>query len=151
MEFDLDKALEQSRDNPVFYVHYAHARCCSVLRSAVEQWGSGWVTPEALAEADLSLLGDAAELDVIKIMASWPRLVENAANAHEPHRVAYYLNGLATQFHALWNKGNDDARLRFIVAEDEPLTQARLALVHGVTTVIASGLQVMGVAPVEEL
>lgn len=151
MEFDLDKALEQSRDNPVFYVHYAHARCCSVLRSATEQWGGDWVTPEALAVADLSLLADPAELDVIKVMASWPRLVENAAEAHEPHRVAYYLNDLATQFHALWNKGNDDAHLRFIVAEDEHLTQARLALVQGVTAVIASGLQVMGVAPVEEL
>ena len=151
MEFDLDKALEQSRDNPVFYVHYAHARCRSVLRSATEQWGGGWVTPEALADTDLGLLSDAAELDVIKVMASWPRLVENAAEAHEPHRVAYYLNDLATQFHALWNKGNDDARLRFIVADDESLTQARLALVQGVTTVIASGLKVMGVSPVEEL
>ncbi len=151
MEFDLDKALEQSRDNPVFYVHYAHARCRSVLRNATEQWGGDWVTPEALAEADLSLLADQAELDVIKVMASWPRLVENAAETHEPHRVAYYLNDLATQFHALWNKGNDDASLRFIVAEKVSLTQARLALVQGVVTVIASGLQVMGVNPVEEL
>jgi len=151
MEFDLDKALEQSRDNPVFYVHYAHARCRSVLRNATEQWGGDWVTLEALAEADLSLLADQAELDVIKVMASWPRLVENAAETHEPHRVAYYLNDLATQFHALWNKGNDDASLRFIVAEEVSLTQARLALVQGVVTVIASGLQVMGVDPVEEL
>ena len=151
MEFDLDKALEQSRDNPVFYVHYAHARCRSVLRNATEQWGGNWVTPEALAEADLNLLADQAELDVIKVMASWPRLVESAAEAHEPHRVAYYLNDLATGFHALWNKGNDDASLRFIVIENEPLTQARLALIQGVATVIASGLRVMGVAPVEEL
>jgi arginyl-tRNA synthetase len=151
MEFDLDKALEQSRDNPVFYVHYAHARCRSVLRNATEQWGGIWVTPEALAEADLNLLADQAELDVIKVMASWPRLVESAAEAHEPHRVAYYLNDLATGFHALWNKGNDDASLRFIVTENEPLTQARLALIQGVATVIASGLRVMGVAPVEEL
>ena len=151
MEFDLYKALEQSRDNPVFYVHYAHARCRSVLRNATEQWGGNWVTPEALAEADLNLLADQAELDVIKVMASWPRLVESAAEAHEPHRVAYYLNDLATGFHALWNKGNDDASLRFIVIENEPLTQARLALIQGVATVIASGLRVMGVAPVEEL
>jgi arginyl-tRNA synthetase len=151
MEFDLEKVLEQSRDNPVFYVHYAHARCRSVLRSAAEEWGEGRLTPEALAEADISLLVNPAELDVIKVMASWPRLVESAAEAHEPHRVAYYLNDLATQFHALWNKGNDDARLRFIVAEDEPLTLARLALVQGVVTLIGSGLKVMGVAPVEEL
>jgi len=151
MEFDLEKVLEQSRDNPVFYVHYAHARCRSVLRSAAEEWGEGRLTPEALAEADIGLLVNPAELDVIKVMASWPRLVESAAEAHEPHRVAYYLNDLATQFHALWNKGNDDARLRFIVAEDEPLTLARLALVQGVVTLIGSGLKVMGVAPVEEL
>lgn len=150
MEFDLEKALEQSRDNPVFYVHYAHARCRSVLRSAAADLGVRNVTAEALAEADLGLLKDDAELAVIKIMAGWPRLVETAAEAHEPHRVAYYLHDLATAFHGLWNLGNDDARLKFIV-DDKPLTLARLALVQGVATVIASGLQVMGVTPVEEL
>ena len=151
MEFDLEKALEQSRDNPVFYVHYAHARCRSVLRSAAEEWGEEKITPAALAAADLSLLSETAELDVIRIMAAWPRLVESAADAHEPHRVAYYLNDLATLFHALWNKGNDDARLRFITADDVPLTMARLGLVQGVATVIASGMRIMGVTPVEEL
>ncbi len=151
MEFDLEKALEQSRDNPVFYVHYAHARCRSVLRSAAEQWGEEKITPAALAEADLSLLSETAELDVIRIMAAWPRLVESAAEAHEPHRVAYYLNDLATLFHALWNKGNEDAQLRFITADDVALTMARLGLVQGVVTVIASGMRVMGVTPVEEL
>jgi len=147
MEFDLEKALEQSRDNPVFYVHYAHARCRSVMRNAAEQLGE----PEALAGADLGLLTDTAELSVIKVMAAWPRMVENAAEVHEPHRVAYYLNDLATLFHALWNKGNDDARLRFFQSDNEGLTLARLALVQGVATVIASGLQVFGVSPVEEL
>jgi len=151
MEFDLDKVLEQSRDNPVFYVHYAHARCRSVLRSAADQWGQGFVAPKALAKSELSLLDDPAELEVIKIMASWPQLVESAAEAHEPHRIAYYLNDLATQFHALWNKGNDNASLRFIVSDEEVLTRSRLALVQGVATVIVSGLQVMGVEPVEEL
>lgn len=150
MEFDLEKALEHSRDNPVFYVHYAHARCRSVLRSAAADLGADAVTPEALAKADLGLLRDAAELAVVKVMAAWPRLVETAAAAHEPHRVAYYLDELATAFHALWNLGNDDARLKFIV-DDRNLTLARLALVQGVATVIASGLRVMGVAPVEEL
>ena len=110
MEFDLDKALEQSRDNPVFYVHYAHARCRSVLRNAATEWGDDTISPSALAAADLSLLTDPSELDLIKVMAAWPRMVENAAEAHEPHRIAYYLNELATLFHALWNKGNDDAR-----------------------------------------
>ena len=151
MEFDLDKALEQSRDNPVFYVHYAHARCRSVLRNATDQWSSSWVSPKILAKAELCLLVDPAELEVIKVLALWPRLVESAAESHEPHRVAYYLNDLATQFHALWNKGNDDASLRFIDTEQESLTQSRLALVLGVANVIASGLKVMGVDPVEEL
>ncbi len=151
MQFDLDQALEQSRDNPVFYVHYAHARCRSVMRNAAEQLGDKKIAPEALAGADLGLLTDTAELGVIKVMAAWPRMVENAAEVHEPHRVAYYLNDLATLFHALWNKGNDDARLRFFQSDNEGLTLARLALVQGVATVIASGLQVFGVSPVEEL
>ncbi len=151
MEFDLEKAMEQSRDNPVFYVHYAHARCRSVMRNAAEEFGGDKITPDALAGADLGLLSDPSELGVIKVMAAWPRMVENAAEAHEPHRIAYYLNDLATQFHFLWNKGNDDAKLRFIVADNEPITMARLALVQGVAAVIASGLQVFGVAPVEEL
>ena len=151
MEFDLEKALEQSRDNPVFYVHYAHARCRSVMRNAAEQLGDKKIAPEALAGADLGLLTDTAELSVIKVMAAWPRMVENAAEVHEPHRVAYYLNDLATLLHALWNKGNDDARLRFFQSDNEGLTLARLALVQGVATVIASGLQVFGVSPVEEL
>jgi arginyl-tRNA synthetase len=151
MEFDLDKALEQSRDNPVFYVHYAHARCRSVLRNAATEWGDDTISPSALAAADLSLLNDPSELDLIKVMAAWPRMVENAAEAHEPHRIAYYLNELATLFHALWNKGNDDARLRFIITGEPALTIARLALVQGVATVIVSGLQVIGVSPVEEL
>jgi arginyl-tRNA synthetase len=151
MEFDLEKALEQSRDNPVFYVHYAHARCRSVMRNAAEQLGDKKIAPEELAGADLGLLTDAAELGVIKVMAAWPRMVENAAEVHEPYRVAYYLNDLATLFHALWNKGNDDARLRFFQSDNEGLTLARLALVQGVATVIASGLQVFGISPVEEL
>ena len=151
MEFDLEKALEQSRDNPVFYVHYAHARCRSVMRNAAEEYGDDKITPHQLSGADLGLLSDPSELGVIRVMAAWPRMVESAAEAHEPHRIAYYLNDLATQFHVLWNKGNDDAKLRFIVADNEPITMARLALVQGVATVIASGLQVFGVAPVEEL
>lgn len=151
MEFDLDKVLEQSRDNPVFYVQYAHARCRSVLRTASDHWGSDSITPQALADADLSFLNDQAELEVIKVMASWPRVVESAAEAHEPHRIAYYLNDLATQFHSLWNKGNDNARLRFIITDEYSLTLSRLALVQGVATVISSGLRVMGVQPVEEL
>ncbi len=151
MEFDLDKALEQSRDNPVFYVQYAHARCRSVLRNAAEDFDTEALAPEALAGADMSVLADPAELELIRMMASWPRTVEGAAETREPHRVAFYLYDLASLFHALWNKGKDDARLRFIDPEDLQATLARLAMVQGVATVVASGLDVMGVEPVEEL
>jgi len=151
MEFDLEKALEESRENPVFYVQYAHARCRSVLRNAAEEFGAVELSAESLGKGPLHLLTDPAEQDLIKCMANWPRVVENAAEAHEPHRIAYYLNDLATLFHALWNKGKDEARLRFIIAEERDLTLARLALVQGVAFVIASGLRVFGVTPVEEL
>jgi len=151
LDFDLAKVTEQSRDSPVFYVQYAHARVHSVMRYAAEDFAAAELAPEALAAAPLGRLGDAAELDLIKAMADWPRLVESAAQAHEPHRVAYYLGDLAARFHALWNKGKDDARLRFLIPEDRELTLARLALLQGAALVIASGLNVLGVTPLEEL
>ena len=151
MEFDLVKAVEQSRENPVFYVQYAHARCRSVLRSAPDELPGLDTAPAALAQEDLSLLTDPAELDLIKVMAGWPRMVEQAAEAHEPHRIAFYLNDVASAFHALWNKGNDDASLRFILNDHAEISRARMAMVHATATVIASGLDVLGVEPVEEL
>ena len=151
MEFDLEKAQEQSQDNPVFYVQYAHARCRSVLRNASDGFEPVEITPSALAEAKLNRLDDPAELELIRMMAGWPSLVESAAEAHEPHRVAYFMNDIATLYHALWNKGKDNSRLRFIHDDDRDLTLARLAMVQAVATVIASGLDVFGVAPVEEL
>ncbi len=143
MEFDLDLVVQQSRDNPVFYVQYAHARCRSVLRAAGE--------PTGLATAPLDALSDPAELALIRRMAAWPRLVEAAAAAREPHRVAFFLNDLAADFHLLWNKGREDASLRFIQEGDPEGTRARLALVAATAAVIRSGLGVMGVAPVEEM
>ncbi|MEQ9170516.1 MAG: arginine--tRNA ligase [Rhodospirillales bacterium] len=151
MEFDLAKAVEQSRDNPVFYVQYAHARCRSVLRSAPDELAGLDTSAEALAQADLSLLADPAEMDLIKVMAAWPRIVEQAAEAHEPHRVAFYLNDVASAFHGLWNMGKDDTSLRFIQADAPEVSRARMALVQATATIIASGLDVLGVAPVEEL
>ena len=151
MEFDLDKALEQSRDNPIFYVQYAHARCRSVLRNAATLIAECELTWSALARVDMTALNDPAEMELIKLMAGWPRLIDSAAEAREPHRVAYYLQDLAECFHTLWNKGKDDARLRFIHEDDTARTLARLALVQGVATVIASGLKICGVTPVEEL
>ncbi len=151
LDFDFAKVLEQSKDNPVFYVQYAHARCHSVLKNAGDQVPRITQDLVDLRDLPLNLLTDEAEIALIRLLASWPRLVESAADAHEPHRVAFYLTELAAEFHALWNKGRDDASMRFILPEDERLTLARLALVQGVKTVIASGLAVLGVEPVEEM
>jgi arginyl-tRNA synthetase len=143
MEFDLDKVVEQSRDNPVFYVQYAHARCRSVLRQAGD--------PAGLEDAALDALVDPAEMALIRRIAAWPRSVEAAATAREPHRIAFFLQDLASDFHVLWNRGRDDSTLRFIRAEEPEATRARLALVAATATVIRSGLRVMGVTPVEEM
>jgi arginyl-tRNA synthetase len=151
LEFDFAKVMEQSKDNPVFYVQYAHARASSVIRHAREVLGGVDLSPAGLGGAALDLLRDAAELAVIRRLAAWPRLVDAAAEAHEPHRVAFFLHELAGEFHALWNKGNADASLRFLVPADGALSLARLALVEGTRIVIASGLKVFGVEPVEEM
>lgn len=151
LDFDLDKVLEQSRDNPVFYVQYAHARCHSVLRHGVQALAGADLSAAALASGPLGRLTDPAELAVIKVLAGWPRLVESAAEAHEPHRVAFYLNDVAAAFHGLWNKGKDDTQLRFLIEGDAELSLARMALVRAVADVIASGLAVFGVEPVEEM
>ncbi|MGB0922616.1 MAG: arginine--tRNA ligase [Alphaproteobacteria bacterium] len=156
LDFDFAKVMEQSKDNPVFYVQYAHARICSVLRNAPDSWADLDLGDAALAEAELSVLSDAEELKLIRQMAMWPRLVEQAAAAHEPHRISFYLNDLATAFHQLWNAGKDRPELRFILAEGEhenarSVTLARLALIRAVSLVIASGLAILGVTPVEEM
>ena len=146
MEFDLDAVVAQTRENPVFYVQYAHARCRSVLRAAAETY------PMAdLAAAPLDSLNDPAELALIRRLAAWPRTVEGAALAREPHRIAFYLYDLAGDFHMLWNRGRDDSTLRFLQADDVQATMARLALVSAVAIVIRSGLTVLGVQPVEEM
>ena len=151
LDFDLVKVREQSRDNPVFYVQYAHARSHSVARMAQEAFPDTDFTAASLQTADLARLTDSDELALIKTIAAWPRTVEGAAEAHEPHRLAFYLYDLAAAFHALWSKAREDTSLRFVIAEDAELTRARMALVLGVRTVVASGLRVMGVEPVDEL
>jgi arginyl-tRNA synthetase len=151
LEFDFAKVMEQSKDNPVFYVQYAHARAASVMRHAAELFPEVELSDETLAGAPLDRLGDAAELGLIRLLASWPRIVAGAAEAHEPHRIAFFLQDVAAQFHLLWTKGKDDATLRFLVAAEPDLTRARLALVRGVALVIAAGLAVFGVEPVEEM
>lgn len=151
LDFDLDKVLEQSRDNPVFYVQYAHARCHSVLRHGATALAGMDLDGAALAAGPLTRLTDPAELALIKVLAAWPRLVESAAEAHEPHRVAFYLNDVAAAFHGLWNKGNDDTQLRFLIEGDAELSLARMGLVRAVADVIASGLAVFGVEPRKEM
>ena len=151
LDFDLQKVVEQSRDNPVFYVQYAHARGCSVLRHAIDELLTIPQDDAALAEVDLNLLTDPGELALIKKLAEWPRLVEAAAEAFEPHRVAFYLQELAAQFHGLWTKGKDNAALRFLQPDDMNLSAARLAMVRAVLIVIGSGLATIGVTPIEEM
>ena len=121
------------------------------MRHAVDEFPEDDLSDAALSGAPLEKLDDPAELALIRQLAGWPRLVEGAAEAHEPHRVAFFLQEVAAQFHMLWNKGKDEATLRFIVAADPALTRARLALVRGVAIVIASGLEVIGVEPVQEM
>ncbi|MEX2650689.1 MAG: arginine--tRNA ligase [Alphaproteobacteria bacterium] len=150
LEFDLAKVREQSKDNPVFYVQYAHARSCSILRNA-RQLGELDDAPAALAAGPLERLADPGEIALIKQLAAWPRILEGAAEAHEPHRLAFYLYDLASSFHAHWTRGNEDPGLRFLVAEDAELTRARLALVAAVRLVVANGLAVFGVEPAAEM
>jgi arginyl-tRNA synthetase len=149
LDFDFDKVVEQSKDNPVFYVQYAHARVSSVLRKAREAGIA--VDDAALAAADLSKLSHAAEIGVAKKIAEWPRLIEIAARGHEPHRVAFYLYELASDLHALWNRGNEDTSLRFLQEGDAATSQAKIALIRAVAVVISSGLGILGVTPAEEM
>ncbi len=142
LDFDFDKVLEQSKDNPVFYVQYANARIHSVLRKAAEQ---------GIALTDTPALDDPAEIAVARKLAEWPRLVEIAAKGHEPHRIAFYLYDLASDFHALWNKGNDHPGLRFLQEGDSDASAAKIALPRAVSVVISAGLGILGVTPVEEM
>jgi arginyl-tRNA synthetase len=149
LDFDFDKVLEQSKDNPVFYVQYAHARVNSVLRKATE---AGVAVDDAtLAAVDLSDMTHESELAVARKLAEWPRLVEIAARTNEPHRVAFYLYELASDLHALYNKGNDVPELRFLQEGNTHATQAKIALARSVSVVISSGLGILGVTPVEEM
>jgi arginyl-tRNA synthetase len=149
LDFDFDKVLEQSRENPVFYVQYAHARVSSVMRKATE---AGIATDDAvLRQADLTKLDHEAELALLRKLAEWPRLVETAARSNEPHRVAFYLYELAGDFHGLWNRGNDTPALRFLQEDDAATSQAKIALARSVAIVIAAGLGILGVTPAQEM
>jgi len=151
LDFDFQKVTEQSKDNPVFYVQYAHARSNSVFRQAREAMPDLDLGDQALVNAPFNTLTDQGELSLIKRLTEWPRVIESAAETHEPHRIAYYLYDIAADFHAHWNRGRDAPELRFVRDDDPALTLARLALVKAVATVIASGLILFGVEPAEEM
>src|SRR6059058_277725 len=144
LDFDFMKVVEASKDNPVFYVQYAHARISSLKRKAAD------AGVDLTSDADLSLLDD-EELGLVKRAAQYPRVIEGAAMAHEPHRIAFYLYDLAAEFHALWNRGNDDPSRRFLVENNPQLSRARLELALGMGQIIRSGLDLMGVAATEEM
>lgn len=144
LDFDFQKVTEQTRDNPVFYVQYAHARTCSVFRQAAAEMGDMAMGEEDLLNADLTLLSDEGEIALIQKMAEFPRIIEQAAKSDEPHRLAFYLNDLASEFHSHWNRGKEKPELRFINDKYAKLTLARLALLHATALVLASGLAIIG-------
>ena len=155
LDFDLAKVIEASRDNPVFYVQYGHARGASIFRNAREEVpqlpASDAERRAWLADAPVERLDDAGELSILRRIALYPRLIEAAAAAHEPHRVAFFLYELASEFHAQWSRGKDLPHLRFIIQNDPQTTAARLALVQGIVTVLGSGLALLGVGAPDEM
>jgi arginyl-tRNA synthetase len=155
LDFDLAKVIEASRDNPVFYVQYGHARGESIFRNARAEMPNLPASSEArrawLAGAPLDRLTDEGELSILRQIALYPRLIEAAAAAHEPHRIAFYLYELASEFHGQWTRGKDLPHLRFIIQNDPQTTAARLALVQGTVIVLASGLALLGVGAPDEM
>ena len=151
LDFDLAKVIEQSQENPVFYVQYAHARGCSVMRQARAAFPDIDLSPEELAGADLSLLSDESERALLRLMAQFPRLVEQAAAARDPHRTAFFSHDLATLFHAHWNRGKDIRHLRFVNENDRDLTEARMALAAAVIAVLSAALVILGVSAPQEM
>jgi arginyl-tRNA synthetase len=150
MDFDLEKVKETSKENPVFYVQYACVRAKSIIKNCAEQMPDSYAKFIS-GEANLSLLESEEEVQIIKLLASWPKIVENAAIYFEPHRIAFYLQNLASSFHGMWNYGKENASFRFISPEDAELTAARMVIVSCLLNVIYSGLEILGVEPMEKM
>ena len=151
LDFDLAKVIEQSQDNPVFYVQYAHARASSILRQGRAAFPDLDLSPSALAGGELSLLSDDSEHGLIRTLSHYPRIVLQAAEAREPHRIAFFAHELATQFHAHWNRGKDSPHLRFVNENSRSLTAARLGLATALALVLRSALSTLGVSAPEEM
>tara|TARA_Y100001934_G_C12385763_1_gene795593 strand:- start:7691 stop:9451 length:1761 start_codon:yes stop_codon:yes gene_type:complete len=151
LDFDLKKVLEQSHDNPIFYVQYAHARIYSVIKNFKQTFPIEVTSEEALNSAPLNMLDNPSEIRLIRFLANWPRVLEGAAINHEPHRLAFYLQELASEFHSLWNNGKEDLSLKFLRDDNFKITQARIILIAGTASIIASGLTLLGIKPAEEL
>lgn len=151
LDFDFEKVKEQSKDNPVFYVQYAHARTCSIFRQVRGEMPGLDTSASALNGADLSLLTDSGEMAIIRRLAEYPRVIEAAAAAHEPHRIAFYLHDLASELHGHWNRGKELPQLRFIDVANSAVTLARLALVNATKLVLSTGLAILGVSAPEEM
>jgi arginyl-tRNA synthetase len=151
LDFDFQKVTEQSKDNPVFYVQYAHARTASIFRQAEAEMPGVGRSLAALDAAPLEKLTDSGEMGLIRRLAEYPRIIEAAAEAHEPHRIAFYLYEVASELHAQWNRGKELPQLRFINHDDSDSTLARLALVHATKLVLSSGLAILGVGAPDEM
>ena len=149
LEFDLKQATKESKENPVFYVQYAHARCCSILREAARNFSSHEVTMQKIKKASFDLLEENLELDLIKDILKWPKIVEDSAIYQEPHRIPFYLQSLSSKFHSLWNFGTKNTDLRFINLQNKNLTIARLGMIYALKIVINNGLILLGVKPLE--
>ena len=144
LEFDFKKALAQNKDNPVFYVHYAYARCKSIVKNSN-------IFDQKFSFEEIKMLKDNNELSLIKLIAQWPRVVELSAKHMEPHRICYYLIELASEFHSLWNKGKVDENLKFIHVNDISITKSKLALINSIMITIKSGLNILSIKPMEEM
>lgn len=151
LDFDFALVKEQTRDNPVFYVQYAHARACSIFRTTARDVPSLDISDKAVRDADMTLLTTPEEMELARLVGQWPRIVAAAAKAHEPHRIAFYMHDLAAGFHAFWAKGKENVELRFVNPDHLKLTSARLGLVNAVRQVLKSGLAILGVTAPEEL
>ena len=149
IDFDLQKITEESKDNPVFYVQYAHARCCSVLREAKKYFDTKEITLTKIKKTNLKNLNDKNEILLIKEIVKWPKILEDAVNFQEPHRITFFLQSLASKFHSFWNYGKKDSSKRFINVDNKDLTFSRLSLIYSVRIILSNGLNLLGVKPLD--